>query len=167
MSTVILKPCTVPVAFGLAGDRINAAGLTADFSYGADLVAITCEAPAKESVALSLVSVGREIAGSEVVVLAVTELMQPFGIRPGGPFELFALAQHKPELVGMQPVIAVRDRLDFTRDPNFPREYYPYLERKDGKVVLGMIQDSKYRVYRDGWIFLGSPGTGQPALPDA
>lgn len=165
MSTNVSERCIVTVIYGKAGERIDAAGLEANFNYSRDVAEITNPSP-DELVELSLVAAGREILGSSVVVLEVADLMLPLGIRPAGLFHLLALAEHRPDLIGEEPVIAVCDRLDFTREPNFPREFYPYLERKDGVVVLDMVSDSEHRVYQENWVFLGRSGTGQPVLPE-
>lgn len=144
-------------------DQLVEAHLNTAFSYSADLADITLANPPKERVGLALLENSNEINGTDLMFV-IDDLVKSNGLQRGNIFQLIALARDAPKGVQDRPILASANLFDFTNDLNFPREFYPYLERKDGVVKFGLFQNWPERIYGTDWLYLAGPGSGQPML---
>ncbi len=135
-----------------------------DFDYALNFSRLTPQQPSVVEQELSLVVADQDLGGEgQIFILQLNEVLKGLGLALPNVWQLLAWAVSAEELVTEQMILAAYD-LDFTHDPQFPREYFPYIARLNGVVQPLMIGQNRYRVYKSGTIFLAQSGTGQPQL---
>lgn len=134
------------------------------FDYSLNFSRLTPPQPRVVEQELSLVTVDQDLGGEgQIFILQLNQVLKSLGLALPNVWQLLALVISAEELVTEQMILAAYD-LDFTHEPQFPREYFPYISRVNGVAQPSMISQNQYRVYKKGTIFLAQAGTGQPQL---
>lgn len=151
------------VRFGRVGDLAEELSLPLDFSYSAPLAAVTVEAaPFEREVAVLLLEAAMD--GYDFTVGKLPEALRELGLTGGGIFDLLALVRDAPELIGREPIYCPR-LLDFTHDPQFPREFLYRVSLEGNKLALRSVSYSEYLRFSAETLVLGVGERDQFRLP--